>query len=235
MKNIRLLCRKYLDLFVGFFSYITNQEKKMGKIFDWQMSELEKKGIPVDLLLKFRKRKKQVVDFACHHVYYPTFFETIPFFPVVPYSILKEKFEFALFSLNQENKCPMNVCESIDADKIYHKLEGESQEPYFIFGGETGLNENSVSYMSIRQAMQAFDKIELKPMNVVEVFSLLLLFSSLYNGNGEKISVLGSRFRKEDFIPEFIRSRDGFKLSNDLIDSSDRKKVFPAYLQKHFF
>ncbi|HNV12481.1 MAG TPA: hypothetical protein PK686_00455 [bacterium] len=235
MKRICSLWKKYFNLFLEFFSYVGDQEKKMGKTFDWQMSELEKKGIPAVILEKLKKKKRSVVFYACHQVYYPNYFEMIDFFPVIPFSVLKEKFDFPLFSINQEDGCLMNICESIDTDKIYNNSGPETNEPYFVFGAESGLNENSISGVSPRSALRIFEKVQIKPMNLTEALSFLMLYGNLYNGNGEKISVLDSRYRKDSFVPEFSRSRKGFKLLDDLLDSNDRKKVYPAILQRHFY
>jgi len=228
MKKIKLFQR-----IIAFFACFSEKKKKMSSLFDWQIGRLREVGFPEKILALLQRQKNKVVRRACNYCY-PAYLDSIPFFPVFSLKVLEEVFKSPLLSVNQKEGAELNLFESINIEKVYNKV-GLKEDFYFVFGGENGLNEDSIAGISPEKAEKVFDCLNLTPMNINETLSFLLLFSSLYNGGGEKISILGSRYRKEDFIPELFRSRDGFRLSDDLINNDDKKKVYPTCLKRISF
>lgn len=227
------LVKRFFNFLSCFTKKRREKRREMSSLFDWEMNQLRENGFSEEILLMLEGQKRKVVRKACHYCY-PVYLDAIPFFPVFSLKILEKVFKSPLLSVNQKEGSDLNLFDSINIDKIYNKI-GLDKDFYFIFGGENGLNEDSISGISPDKAEKIFDHLQLKPLNINEVLSFLLLFSNLYNGGGERISVLGSRYRKDCFVPEFFRSRGGFRLSDDLINNNDKRKIYPTCLERLSF
>lgn len=234
--KIFLFLKNFFKFLCGLFNFKTSKEKNLGSFFDWQIEKFKQKGISPDLLSEIEKQKEDVISFYIFDTYCPSYFETIPFVLVIPLPILKNKFDYPLFSVNQEDGCLKNICESIEIEDVYsHGFIPENNKPYFLFCIESGMNEGSIFSVSPKEAERVFEKIKLNPLNVTEMLSFLMIFDDLYGGE-EKISLVSSRYRNNKNVPEFVKSRKGFMLKWDVFDNPDPKKVYPAcWMRKQFF
>lgn len=225
--------KNLIKMFFNFFSCFAEKRKEMNNLFDWEVDQLRKNGFPEKILFHLESQRKRVVKKACNYCY-PVYLDSVPFFPVFSLEVLKEVFKSPLLSINQREGSELNLFDSINMEKIYNKI-GLDKDFYFLFGAGNGLDEDSIAGISPEKAEKVFECLDITPMNVNEALSFLILFSSLYNGGGERISILGSRYRKEDFVPELFRCRNGFRLSDDLINNDDKKKVYPTCLKRISF
>ncbi|PKM91842.1 hypothetical protein CVU82_01385 [Candidatus Falkowbacteria bacterium HGW-Falkowbacteria-1] len=222
-----------------FFQFKTKERIKLEKLFDWQMEQLKEIGISKDIISRFREKKDEVLNHFLYFCSLPGYYEMTAFLPVIPLEILKRSFPFPLSTINKQelsSGSSRNLAESIDTEEVYDlRSDTEIPTPYFIFGLENGMNENSISSVSPSIAQDLFARTRLSPLNLSEALSMLIIFPGFYNGNGEKISIMGSRYRNEKVIPEFFRNGKGFQLSWAYDSNLGVEKVYPVCWERKFF
>lgn len=216
----------------------TDRERAMLRLFDWQMSQLERKGLSASVLNQLKQQKKKVIKHMNNSVYYPRNSGMIYFVPVIPLKYFDSQIgTMNMAFANESNSVVfLDILEIVKVGDIYNRLSVDAQEPYFIFGLDAGLEERSVSGVSIDKAIYLFSRSVLSPLNFTEILSFLIIHDNYYKGsNIDAIPAIGSRYKQDNIVPEFIPYRDGFKILSTPLSSPEQNKTFLSALSREFF
>lgn len=222
-----------------FFQLKSKERIRLEELFDWQIEQLRENGIPKEVLSGIERKREKVLDHSFYFSSAPRYYETIPFLIVVPLGTLERFFSIPLSIINKAGLFDgslENIHKSIDTEDV-HNIQSiiEFSEPYFVYNLENGMNERSISGVSPLLAQNLLEKTKMSPLSLSEVLSLLIIFPNIYNVKGEKITVMGSRYRNENLIPEFLKNDKGFQLQWSFLYDLGANRVYPACWERKFF